>query len=399
MSKRWTHLAGVRLIAVCLFGALAITSVPGAQASSPAQPRVIGGGNADTDEFGFVASVLDARQYRKSGAYQAQYCAASLTSATTLVTAAHCLVEQRTGRRLDPEDLLVAFGSDLRSPALRTIAVQDYRVHPNYKVKKSQNDLAVIYLAQPVEDYPVIAPPTGADVAAFTAAGTAARVAGWGNTRARGNRYPPRLQVGNVRLFPDSACGRGKGHTLNGVEFEGFTAREADARTMLCAAGANPAGDVIDACQGDSGGPLIAGAGESRRLIGVVSWGQKCASMLPGVYTRITADSDFLIDAGVLPNQPPILPPDVSVTNPSPTTLRVEVTAPMDGTRVEAFAVTATDANTGAFYSCAAAPEPGERTASCFLNDIPADLQLRIEAISGNSAGDSPVSKPVQFNS
>lgn len=358
---------------------------------------MVGGAGADAQEFGFVASVLDARRYRQSGAFQAQYCAASLTSPTILVTAAHCLVDQQSGRATDPDNLLIAFGSDLREPNLRTIGVDDYRVHPNYRIKTSKNDLAVIYLAQPVTDYPTISPPRGADVAAFTAPGTAAKVAGWGNTRVRGNRFPTTLQVGNVRVFPEASCGRGKGYEVDGVFFDGFTGREADARTMLCAAGADSRGEVIDACQGDSGGPLVAGTGDAQRLIGVVSWGQKCASLLPGVYTRMTAQTDFLVDAGVISQTAPLLSPDVTASAPSPTSLRVKVTAPLDGTQIEAFAVTATDTSTGTTYSCTSAPKTGKRTRSCLIDGLPAGAVLRIEAISGNSAGNSPVSAPITF--
>ena len=377
---------------VALLGAAAPVS-----ANEPARPTVVGGGSGQSDEFGFVASILDAQVYRKDGPYQAQFCAGSLTSPTTIVTAAHCLVDQRTGRPYSSDGLLVAFGADLRSPSLRTIGVQDIRVHPQYRVKTNRNDLAVLYLSQPVEDYPTIAPPTGADVAAYTAAGTAAKVAGWGNTRANGNRYPTRLNVGNVRVFPDRACGSGKGYRVDGVSFDGFTDREADARSMLCAAGATPAGDVVDACQGDSGGPLVAGAGDARRLIGVVSWGQRCATSLPGVYTRITAQSDFLTDAGALPDLAPILAPEVSVTSTSPTEIRVRVEAPVDGTQIEAFAVTATDIATGQAYTCTSSPKPGKRIRACFIDGLPAGARLRIEAISGNSTGNSPVSVPVEF--
>lgn len=384
------------MTAVVALVALVGAAVP-VSANSPLRPTVVGGGSGQADEFGFVASILDAQVYRKAGAYQAQFCAGSLTSPTTIVTAAHCLVDQRTGRPYSSDGLLVAFGSDLRSPSLRTIGVEDFTVHPDYRVKTNRNDLAVLYLAQPVEDYPTIAPPTGADVAAYTAAGTAAKVAGWGNTRARGNRYPTRLNVGNVRVFPDRACGSGKGYQVDGVSFDGFTDREADARSMLCAAGATPAGDVVDACQGDSGGPLVAGAGDARRLIGVVSWGQRCATLLPGVYTRITAQSDFLIDAGVLPDIAPILAPEVSVTSPSPKEIRVRVQAPVDGTQIEAFAVTATDTATGQAYACTSTPKPGKRTRACFIDGLPTGSQFRIEAISGNSSGNSPVSAPVEF--
>lgn len=48
-----------------------------------------------------------------------------------------------------------------------------------------------------------------------------------------------------------------------------------------------------DACNGDSGGPII--DTETRVLIGVVSWGYKCAAPNAyGVYTRLGADIEFI---------------------------------------------------------------------------------------------------------
>lgn len=380
------------LLSVLLSASLGLPAASATQVT--VQPQVVGGQEADPGEFGFVASVLSAPRFRQSGAYQAQYCAASLTSPTTLITAAHCLVDQQTGERLRPRDLLIAFGSDLRSPKVRIASVQDFAVHPGYRVKTAENDIAVIYLSEPVSDLPIIQLAQGADVAAYDAPGTAAQVAGWGNTRARGNRFLPELQVGNLRVFPDAACGRGKAYEVNGVRFDGFTKPEANPLTMLCAAGASPAGDVIDACQGDSGGPLTAGVGDGRRLIGVVSWGQQCASKLPGVYTRISSETDFLIDAGVIPLQPPILAPSIEISTPSPTSARIRFTAPADGTRVNAFAVTATHTATGEVFTCTSAPNPNRREATCVIDGIPATGQLQFEAISGNDSGNSPVSRP-----
>lgn len=385
--------------AVVVASALVAGLAPVASAGEPLlQPGVIGGEPADPGEFGFVAAVLNAPEYRRSGAYQAQYCAASLTSPTTVVTAAHCLVDQRTGARLRPRDVLIAFGSDLRSSTLRVIALDDFTIHPGYRIKTTENDIAVAYLSQPVQDFPTIALAQGAEIAEYDGPGNDAQIAGWGNTRARGNRFPQALQVGSVQLFPDASCGRGKGYEVNGVAFDGFTRREADARTMLCAAGASPAGDVIDACQGDSGGPLTVGRGEARRLIGVVSWGQQCASLLPGVYTRISAESAFLIDTGVLPKQPPLLAPIIEASSPTPDSAQVRFTAPIDGTRVTAFAATITNTATGESYSCTTSPRPGKRTARCVVTGLVATGPLRVEAISGNAFGDSPISSPVIIN-
>jgi len=361
-------------------------------------PTVVGGGEASSDEFGFVGALLQAEVFRQAGGYRAQYCAASLVNPTTMITAAHCLVDQRTGNRLRPKDVLVGFGSDLASPTLRVIALDDYAIHPGYRIKTNLNDIAVLYLSQPVNDFPTVELPVGADVAAFSAPGTPAKVAGWGNTSSKRNRFPRDLQVANVEIFPNASCGSGKAYRIADVTFDGFTRRDADRRTMICAAGVDPAGDVVDACDGDSGGPLTVGSGDARRLMGVVSWGQECATLAPGVYTRITAATDFLIAAGALPDQAPILAPTMEVLDRTARAIRLRITAPSDGTSVSAVAATATDSATGQTYTCSSAVRSGKRRATCLVEGVPADTEVRIEAISGNAAGNSPVSAPTVLN-
>lgn len=63
---------------------------------------------------------------------------------------------------------------------------------------------------------------------------------------------------------------------------------------MLCANATQP---ERDACQGDSGGPLVA----DDVLIGIVSWGERCADALyPGVYTKVSEYNSWIIQNAVL---------------------------------------------------------------------------------------------------
>src|SRR5699024_1810598 len=58
---------------------------------------------------------------------------------------------------------------------------------------------------------------------------------------------------------------------------------------QLCAGEMNPAGGTAqDTCRGDSGGPLIYRKDGRAWLVGINSYGgERCASGIPGVYTRV----------------------------------------------------------------------------------------------------------------
>ncbi|ETV71542.1 hypothetical protein H257_13205 [Aphanomyces astaci] len=58
---------------------------------------------------------------------------------------------------------------------------------------------------------------------------------------------------------------------------------------MLCAGGKS--GEY--ACKGNSGGPLTVESNGSVKLVGVISWGIKCAQNMPGIYSRISIPRDY----------------------------------------------------------------------------------------------------------
>ena len=62
---------------------------------------------------------------------------------------------------------------------------------------------------------------------------------------------------------------------------------------MICAGYRGLGGK--DSCTGDSGGPLICNHGNKAVLVGVVSWGRRCAEPNhPGVYSRVTHVLDWI---------------------------------------------------------------------------------------------------------
>merc|ERR1719309_775095 len=71
-------------------------------------------------------------------------------------------------------------------------------------------------------------------------------------------------------------------------------------RTAICAGA-----EDHDACDGDGGGPLVCEHNEKWYQVGIVSFGIGCGRKgIPGVYTRVSAYSDWISDMTQLKHSP-----------------------------------------------------------------------------------------------
>ncbi len=401
-GKRTLGVAGVLALVLALF--VALISVPSqaqslTSATTGLQPRVVHGTNGTPGQFPFLVALLDSKKFPQSGAFQAQFCAGSLTSTTTIVTAAHCVVNQETGKQIRADEVLIGFTQDLDSSNFPTRQVSKVSVHPGYVIKSTENDIAVLTLSQPMTNIPLIAVLTPELAAEYTAGGHPAKVAGWGNTLSSGNKYPAIFKVGNIVVFPDSSCGGGAKYEVNGVRFLGFPSNEVNSTVMLCAGGATPSGSVIDACQGDSGGPLVADGSAGPMLIGLVSWGEDCAGKYPGVYTRISAETGFLKENKAIAESAPVVAPTISIT-PLTGELNIRVTGGADGISVTQYAVSVTgptnqSPTVAVTQNCFAAPSGNSIAGNCTVSDLINGAEYTVTAISANARGNSPASTPV----
>lgn len=393
MSRR----VGEALIALAAALVVSVAAMTPASAAPMMQPRVVNGSEEAVSDFPWLVSLLSADRIGREGAFQAQFCAGTLTTPTTVVTAAHCVVDQETGRLRDPSSIVIGVGSNLKDPGLRLVRVTESTPSPDYVRRTAGNDIAVLTLAEPLTGISVLPPVTPAEATTLTAAGSPVRVAGWGSVTTAGKTYPPVFRVGRLIVFPDSSCGGGGNFTYDGVTFTGFSAREAEARIMLCAAGVNSAGQVIDACQGDSGGPLVAGDGPAARLVGVVSWGESCASRYPGVYTRVASEVDFLASKGAIPIVEVPAPAEAPTVSVSPRSERLLISLASDPSAgiVTAYAATVLDPATGQSWSCFAEPRADGRPAQCSVVGLVNGTVYQVTAISGTPEGNSPASAAV----
>ncbi|ATL29691.1 S1 family peptidase [Streptomyces formicae] len=239
--------------------------------SAPAAHAIIGGTEVSNDAYPFMVALLE----KGSGsALDRQFCGGSLVTADTVVTAAHCLVDD-AGKPVRPTSLQVAVGRTVLSAKqgqIRDIAKGGVVVHPRYLKGKEAYDVAFLQLKKPVKGIaPVALPTQGTD--ALIRPGQKATVAGWGNTDTEMTYTPDRLRQVKVPIISHAECRT--------------SYKEYDAKVNFCAGV-----EGKDSCQGDSGGPIFRNVPGRRApiLIGVVSYGDGCGSQgAPGVYTSLSS--------------------------------------------------------------------------------------------------------------
>ncbi|GAA3528958.1 S1 family peptidase [Streptomyces osmaniensis] len=234
--------------------AAALLSAPTAEA---ADSRIVGGSTTTTSAYPFMMQITDASQN--------QFCGGTLVSATKVVTAAHCMVGESNS------SVRVVGGRTYLNGTNGTVRrVSDIWIHPDYQDVTQGNDVAVLTLSTSMS-YTPASYVDSSDTGVY-AAGTTARILGWGTTSSGGSSSN-QLRTATVPTVADSSCASSYGSD--------FIASD-----MVCA-GYTSGG--VDTCQGDSGGPLLIGG----VLAGITSWGEGCAQAgHPGVYTRLTTFSD-----------------------------------------------------------------------------------------------------------
>lgn len=154
--------------------------------------------------------------------------------------------------------------------------------HSLFDPKTFEYDLALLKFAEPVKFERNILPvcvPSGND----SYVDRLATVIGWGRLYEDGP-LPDIIQHVDVPIITNDECEKM-------YKKAGFIE---EIPNMFVCAGISKGGK--DSCEGDSGGPLTMIDNDGRSyLIGIISWGIGCAlPSQPGVYTRITAFSDWI---------------------------------------------------------------------------------------------------------
>ncbi|KAJ8918694.1 hypothetical protein NQ315_015014 [Exocentrus adspersus] len=226
------------------------------------QERIVGGHNADVNEWPWIAALFNGGR---------QFCGGSLIDNIHILSAAHCVAHMSSW---DVARLTVRLGDhNIRTNSeIRHVEKRVKRVvrHRGFDSRTLYNDIAILTLDSPIEFSqqirPVCLPTGGSDHS-----GKTATVIGWGSLRESGPQ-PAILQEVNIPIWSNRDCKLKYGPAAPGGIVE----------HMLCAGQANR-----DSCSGDSGGPLMVNNGRWVQ-VGIVSWGIGCGKgQYPGVYTRV----------------------------------------------------------------------------------------------------------------
>lgn len=264
-----------------------------------AKPTVVNGTTASSTQVPWQVAL-----FAQNGSGQAAYiCSGTLINAQWVVTAAHCFNPQTLEQQPITDHYVVAGTVDLdqiNSPATQVIRVSRQIIHPGYDAGVNlDNDIALLKLSEPVDlqacglRCSTIDWLQPAQASQYTALGSLAQVAGWGETVVTASNgtqetlYPSRLQVGQLKIVN---CGSSR-YLYNNKSWPISV-------NMMCASGAdqqNPA----DTCVGDSGSGLVVNIRSGQPLLaGITSWGEDtpCGERtLPGVYTRVANYASWIL--------------------------------------------------------------------------------------------------------
>ncbi|KAH9633165.1 hypothetical protein HF086_013788 [Spodoptera exigua] len=230
--------------------------------------RIVGGQETGINEFPMMAALVDLQ-------IRTIKCGGAIITSRHVLTAAHCLYRQ------NPANYAIVVGEhniDIGdSPATKAYAIAGAVIHPLYTPVVYDYDCAIVRTVQTIEFSQLVMPvclPFKFSNNDF--AGARVTAIGWG-TLFIGGPKPKALMKVDLDVISQATCRQ---------TFSRLTDRQ------MCTFTPGK-----DACQDDSGGPLLYTDPATGLLynVGMVSFGNFCASDNPGVNTRVTSLLDWIV--------------------------------------------------------------------------------------------------------
>lgn len=208
--------------------------------------------------------------------YKRVICGGALFNTRTVITAAHCLQDYRSG--MIPADEYEVVGGALNYVILgEEKKVENITIHENYGIPWSlSNDVALMIIEAPFSGDVLVGRVTLAPKKFPWPSGDRGIVFGWGRTETR--RSSSYLRFVNITLIPKEECVNIVGNYISKMD-----------DNMECAGSED---GMQDSCSGDSGGPLL--HIKTGLMIGIVSFGMRCG--LGGVYTKVGPFGEWILE-------------------------------------------------------------------------------------------------------
>jgi len=237
--------------------------------------HIVGGREANRGSLPWQASIQTS-----DGSH---YCGGTVIGTRWILTAAHCFKDSSTS---DTDQIITGEHKlNMNEGSEQSIQIASVYIHPAYESYNHQNDIALLKLKENIVYDSYTQPaciPKKANEQRDYAPGDIVTVSGWGTLRSGDWGLPTTLQVVQVPFISDQTCN--KPESYGGQILS----------SMVCA-GELSGGK--DSCQGDSGGPLVKKIDGKWTVLGVVSWGDRCAMVnKPGVYARVAEFEKWIHD-------------------------------------------------------------------------------------------------------